>query len=110
MIDLVIWLTNSKIDQVFALVTNSVQIVQILNIEFCFIYIKILIIGKINANFGCVSFHKLTVYGTKGTFENHLESSFNKKRDINAKFRKLNQISRFTERRFNSRLCKFNKK
>ena len=48
------------------------------------------IIAKVNSNFGCVypHFHKLNIYGTNKTFENHLdyekifllETNFNLKR------------------------------
>lgn len=95
LIDLFIWLTNSRVDQVFAFgnkfCTNGT------NFKYPDFISSILsfkngLIGKINANFGCVypHFHKLTVYGTKGTFENNLENSILiKSRDINAKFMKI---------------------
>ncbi len=78
MVDLLIWLTGDMVVEVAAYGNNisskgsdfhyNDMVVAILKF-------KSGLIGKITANFGCVfpHFHKLSIYGTRATFENGLK-------------------------------------
>jgi predicted dehydrogenase len=80
LIDLMTWLTGKKIQRVSAFGSNMATrhtafrypdtVVSILEFEDG-------LIGKVSANFSCVypHFHRLSVYGTKATFQNHLPNA-----------------------------------
>jgi len=77
MVDLLLWFASSRVTEVHALgnkkcssgseFITSDMVVALLKFENN-------IIGKVSANFGCVypHFHKLSVYGTKASYENNL--------------------------------------
>ena len=79
-IDLLCWLLNMKVDEVFSyankVTTKNTQFKYPDLITTIFKTNKKLI-GKITSNFGCVypHFHKISIYGTKKTFENNFHSS-----------------------------------
>jgi predicted dehydrogenase len=80
MVDLLMWLSGRKITKVAAFGTNIAT--RGTDFQFNDMVVTVLtfdngMTGKIAANFACVypHFHKLSVYGTKGTFENGLEAA-----------------------------------
>ena len=95
-VDLLSWLLNMKIIEV----SSYANKVTTKNTKFKYPDLITTIfktnrrlIGKISSNFGCVypHFHKLSVYGTKKTFENNIEVShiYNKRDTLNRKLVKI---------------------
>ena len=91
-VDLLCWLLNMKVDEVFSyankVTTKNTQFKYPDLITTIFKTNKKMI-GKITSNFGCVypHFHKISIYGTKKTFENNFNSShiFEKRGSYNSK-------------------------
>jgi len=89
MIDLLLWLVGSTVEEVSAFGNNicsKSSSFKYLDMVTSLIRFKNGAVGKISANFGCVypHFHKVTVYGTKGTFENRIDGALIiNSRDIN---------------------------
>ncbi len=80
LIDLMQWLTGKKIRQVAAFGTDLAIRDHGLDIDDTVVALLKFddgLIGKVSSNFSCVypHFHKLTVYGTKATFENGIDSA-----------------------------------
>lgn len=91
LIDLICWLLNIKIEEVSSysnkICTNGTKF-KYPDLVTTIFKTKKQIVGKITSNFGAVypHFHKLSLYGTKKTFENFLEkANFFIKRDTNKK-------------------------
>ena len=79
LIDLMLWLTGDRVRAVSAVgnaISGSGSTFAGEDIVTAVLAFESGLIGKVSANFGCVCphFHKLAVYGTKGTFENSYES------------------------------------
>ena len=96
LIDLSNFLLNEKITEVKSYSNRIVTKNTNFKSQDCIVTImkfKNNIIGKITSNFGCVypHFHKLNIYGTKKTFENHIDfAKIFTHRDKNT-FYKLNE-------------------
>jgi predicted dehydrogenase len=80
-VDLMSWIINSPVLEVSAMgnkfCTNN-EGFQTPDMVVALLKFSNGVIGKISANFGCVypHFHKLSVYGTKATFENRIDGGF----------------------------------
>jgi len=77
-IDLLLWLTGKKVVEVAAFGNNICSAGT--NFRYNDMVVSVLkfsdgMVGKVSANFGCVypHFHKISIYGTKATFENTLK-------------------------------------
>ena len=91
--DLIIWLLGIKIEEV----TSYANKISTENTRFKYPDLVTTIfksdkkvVGKVTSNFGCVfpHFHKLSVYGTKKTFENSIDiGNFYIKRNFNKKIK-----------------------
>ena len=99
LIDLLNWLINDQAKEVFAygnkFCTPKSEFIKYDNVVSIIKY-QNGAVGKISANFGCMSphFHRLNVYGTKGTFEqNYCGSGYIFEREKSAKIN--NQIEAY---------------
>lgn len=75
MIDLILWLTGDRVAEVAATgngVASEASQFHGRDMASALLTFESGMIGKVSANFGCVypHFHRLTVYGTKATFDN----------------------------------------
>lgn len=93
MIDLLLWFTSDLVEEVYAAGNNIVT--KDTPIKFYDMVVSLLkfrggALAKMAVNFGCVypHFHKLSVYGTKATFENGLEHGLLfESRDVNTSYK-----------------------
>ena len=74
-IDLILWLTRDSVTEVVAVgngIASEGSSFHGRDMASALLTFESGMIGKVSANFGCVypHFHRLTVYGTKATFEN----------------------------------------
>lgn len=77
-IDLFLWLTGERIVEVSAYgndISTRGTDFSFYDLVVCILRFESGIVGKISVNFGCMypHFHKLSIYGTKATFENGLD-------------------------------------
>lgn len=81
LVDLMLWLTGDTITEVTAKgnkIASSGSNFKNYDLVVSILKYKSGLLGKVTTNFGCVypHFHKLTVYGTDGTFENGLKYAY----------------------------------
>lgn len=80
-IDLMLWLTGRKVLEVAAFggkVATHQSSFQNYDLVTSLLRFEGGLVGKMSVNLGCVypHFHKFTLYGTKATFENNIESAY----------------------------------